>query len=69
MSAQSKEQSFAEKFAELEEIVAWFDGDVKDIDESLNKFERGAELSKELQKYLDETENKVTKIKQKFDVA
>jgi exodeoxyribonuclease VII small subunit len=63
------DQSFAEKFSELESIVEWFEGDAQDIDESLRKFERGAELSKELKKYLEQTENKVTKIKEKFDVA
>jgi len=66
--SKNDDKSFSEKYAELEEIVNWFSGDVKDIDESLKKFERGAELSKELKEYLKNTENKVTKIKQKFDV-
>ena len=68
MSKNDEKSDFAEKFSELEEIVSWFDGDVQDIDESLAKFERGAKLSQELRKYLEETENKVTKIKEKFDV-
>ena len=62
-----EDNTFADKRAELEAIVEWFDDDVKDIDESLKKFERGSELAAELKKYLAETENKVTKIKQKFD--
>ena len=66
--SKADENSFSKKFAELEEIVAWFDGDVQDVDESLKKFERGAELSQELKKYLEETENRVQKIKEKFDV-
>lgn len=62
-------KSFAEKFAELEEIVNWFDGEVKDIDESIKKFERGTELSKELREYLKTAENKVSKIKADFDLG
>ncbi len=69
MSTNKDDKTFAEKFAELEKIVEWFDGDVSDIDESLKKYERGAELSAELKDYLKETENKVTKIKEKFDVG
>lgn len=66
----SDDKTFAEKFSELEEIVAWFDTtEINDIDESLEKYERGAQLTKELNAYLDETENRVTKIKEKFDVA
>lgn len=68
MSTKNDDATFAEKFAELEEISAWFDSDVDDIDESLKKFERGAQLSNELKEYLEKTENKVSKIKAKFDV-
>ena len=66
MPKTTKDQSYSEKFAELEEIVAWFDGDVQDLDQSIEQFERGVELSKEIKKYLNEAENKVTKIKESF---
>lgn len=66
--ANKSDKGFSEKFQELEEIVEWFSGDAKDIDESLKKFERGIELSNELRAFLKETENKVEKIKKKFDV-
>lgn len=62
------EKSFAELYAELEEIVAWFEGEVADVDESLKKFERGAEIAQQLQAQLKQTENKVSKIKGKFEL-
>lgn len=69
MSKTEKTNSFSDSFEELEEIVAWFDSsDATDLDESLKKFERGAELSKEIKKYLETAENKVEKIKAEFDI-
>ncbi len=65
----SKEPAFADLMKELEEIVEWFDQDNLDIDASLSKFERGLEIAETLKKRLDGVENKVTKIKAKFDAA
>jgi exodeoxyribonuclease VII small subunit len=67
--SKNDEVNFSEKFSELEAIVEWFDGDVKDVDESLKKFERGVELSKELKDYLKNAENKVKKIKADFELG
>lgn len=67
--ASSDDKGFAKKFEELEAIVEWFSGDLQDIDKSLEKFERGVELSNQLKTYLEETENKVEKIKKKFDIG
>ena len=63
----AKDDSIAKKFTELDEIVEWFDSDDVDLEKSLEKFERGATLSKEIKKYLDEAENKVKKIKADFE--
>jgi exodeoxyribonuclease VII small subunit len=63
----SKEPNFADKLAELEAITEWFESDNVDLNESLTKFERGMELSGELKKELQQVENRVEKIKQKFD--
>ena len=52
---------------ELEEITAWFERPDVDLDQSLAKFERGLELSSTLKDYLQEVENKVEKIKKRFD--
>lgn len=63
-----KQIQFAKAFAELEEITEWFEGDEVDLDEGLKKFERGLELASVCKKKLTEVENKVTAIKQKFEV-
>ena len=57
---------FGKSYAELEKIVAWFEGDQVDLDEALSKFERGLELAQDCQAKLKEVENKVIKIKEKF---
>lgn len=58
---------FAASLKELEEITAWFESEEVDLDQALVKFERGMELSAELKQHLNQVENKVEKIKQKFN--
>lgn len=60
---------FGKKLKELEDITAWFESDQVDLNEALAKFERGMELAGELKKELQAVENRVVKIKQKFDGA
>jgi len=65
-----KESSFADGFAELEQITAWFDSGVSvDLDEGLKKFERGLELAASLKKHLSEVENQVEELKGKYQNA
>ena len=52
---------------ELETILEVLQSGDLDIDEAVNKYERGIEIVKDLQKYLKEAENKVTKVKKSFD--
>lgn len=61
--------NFAQALAELEAITAWFESDAADLDEGLKKFERGTELGAELKQYLKQVENRVEKIKLKYDDA
>ncbi|TAK88805.1 exodeoxyribonuclease VII small subunit [Patescibacteria group bacterium] len=60
---------FGTKLKELEAITEWFESDEVDLDAALTKFERGMELASELKKELGEVENRVEKIKQRFDTA
>jgi exodeoxyribonuclease VII small subunit len=60
-------QNFTQKLQELEAITEWFESDKVDLNEALAKFERGMELAGDLKKELQTVENKVEKIKQKFD--
>jgi exodeoxyribonuclease VII small subunit len=61
-----KEFDFSQSYAELEAIVAWFERDGSDLDEALNKFERGLELAQACQQRLREAENRIIKIKERF---
>lgn len=63
----TKEFNFESSMRELEEITSWFEGPDVNLDQSLAKFERGLELSKQLSEYLKSVENKVEKIKARFD--
>lgn len=65
-SSMTKKPSFAANFAELEQIVEWFETADVDLDEGLKKFERGLELAKLCKTKLGEVENKVVELKKKF---
>ncbi len=65
--ATKKQPTFAEAFAELEQLTEWFETEEVDLDEGLAKFERGLELAQVCKKKLAEVENKVTILKQKFE--
>ncbi len=67
MSKKTLEKTnFAEAFKELEDIVHWFESSEVDLEEGLQKFERGLELAKKCRTRLKDVENKVTQIKAKF---
>jgi exodeoxyribonuclease VII small subunit len=59
--------NFTGNLKELEEITTWFESDSVDLDQALSKYERGMTLAAELKQHLAEVENRVEKIKQKFD--
>lgn len=61
-----KKQSFAETFAELEKITAWFESGDVDLEKGLAQFERGLELAAACKKMLADVEQKVTEIKKKY---
>lgn len=59
---------FGAKLKELETITAWFESDAVDLNAALAKFERGMQLADELKRELQQVENRVEKIKARFDV-
>ncbi len=65
--ATKQKKSFAESFAELEKITEKFESGNIDLDQSLQDFERGLALASELKKRLQDVENKIRTIKDKFD--
>jgi exodeoxyribonuclease VII small subunit len=59
--------NFGQAYSELEEIIRWFErGDV-DLEAALDKFERGLELAGKCRERLKEVENRVSRIKAKFE--
>ena len=58
--------NFTKGFAELEAIVTDFESRELDLEKDIPKFERGLELAHALQERLQEIENKVLTIEQKF---
>lgn len=58
---------FGASLKELEAITAWFESENIDLDEGLAKFERGMELVTQLKARLNETQNRVDKIKVQFE--
>ncbi len=68
MSAEHKPSSdFTAKLKELEAITEWFESGEVDLNQALAKFERGMELTEELKQQLQVVENRVQKIRAKFD--
>ena len=57
---------FEQALHELEEITLWFEGTDVDLDVGLVKYERGMELAHQLKGHLSSVENRVEKIKAKF---
>jgi len=62
----SKDISYQELKSELDVILGKLQSGDLDIDEAVKAYERGMELFKELEKYLKEAENKITKIKESY---
>lgn len=62
-----KSATFGEAFTELEKITADLESDSLDLDQALTKFERGLALSQQLKDKLRTVEQRVEKIREKFD--
>lgn len=65
-AAKSTKKSYQDLETELQEIIAWFESDNFDVDEAVQKYQRGQELLKELELYLKTAENTVSELKAKF---
>lgn len=59
--------NFTRAFQELEKIVQSFESEQTDLDEGLQKFERGLALAKQLKAKLQDVEQKIETIKEKFN--
>ena len=61
------DKSFTELKAELDEVLESLQAEDADIDQALKSYERGMELAGLLEAQLKSAENKVIKLKKKFD--
>ena len=52
--------------SELDDVLLKLQSDDLDVDEAVKLYERGIAITKELETYLKEAENKVSKIKADF---
>lgn len=62
-----KPESFADAFHELEKITEELEGESLDLDAAIEKFERGLGLAQQLKVKLTSVEQRVEKIRKKFD--
>ncbi len=60
--------NFTKAYQEIEKINEWFQGEDIDLDEALQKYERGLDLINKCKKRLEESENKFEEIKKKYSI-
>ena len=65
----AKPFQFESALKELEAITTWFESSDVNLDQGLEKFERGMELTSQLKEHLATVENRVEKIKARFAVV
>ena len=63
----TKNKTIQEKMTELDQLVAWFDSDMFELEEALEKFKQAEALAADIEKDLQSLKNDVNIIKKKFD--
>jgi len=58
--------NFTKAYQEIEEINEWFQSEEIDLDEALQKYEKGMDLINKCKERLKEAENKFEEIKKKY---
>lgn len=61
--AMAKEINYQELSAELDAVLLKLQSDDVSVNEALKLYERGMEITTQLEKYLQDAQNKVTKIR------
>lgn len=67
--SQKTNHTIAQKTAQLDDVVAWFNGDEFELEQALEKFKQAETLAAEIEKDLLSLKNDITVIKEKFDQA
>ena len=60
--------NFTKAYQEVEEINDWFQKEDIDLDEALEKFQRGMDLIKKCKERLKDVQNRFEEIKKKYSV-
>lgn len=55
-----------EKIDQLDQIVAWFDGDEFQLEQATARLKEAAKLAKDIEKDLSAVENDIKEVKQSF---
>lgn len=69
MSQQNNEQPIEQELAELDKMVAWFEGDDFTLEEAMTQYEKAEKLASRIETRLTELKNEVNVLKKKFDQA
>jgi exonuclease VII small subunit len=59
--------NIAEKTAQLDELIAWFDSDDFELEKALDKFTTAEKLAAEIEHDLMELKNNIEVVKARFD--
>jgi len=62
-----KSDRLSDQLAQLDELLGWFERDDFDVEEALEKYEKGMALVAAIEERLSGVQNKVTVLKQRFD--
>ncbi len=62
-----KDFDFTKAYKEIEEINEWFQKEEIDLEEALEKYERGMELIEKCKERLKKSKNKFEEIKEKYE--
>lgn len=66
MSAKNN-MTIAEKTDELNEMIAWFNGDEFELEQALDRFTEAEKLAEEIEQDLMALKNRIEIVKEKFD--
>lgn len=55
----TKQQTYQQLRAELDELLSWFDQEDLDIDEAVKKYEAAMAVTKKIETYLQDAQNKI----------
>ncbi len=67
--SQKNEATLSDQIKQLDELALWFEQDDFDIEEAITKFEEASKVADSLKVKLSDLENKISVLKERFDVS